>query len=270
MQAQAHRRRRRVGVLTVLIVGAAVGSLAMSLVGEPVQARSSGIVNRSGNPDPAAGAGASCSGCHQPGAEQPTVTITAPDTAIGGEAVDITVTIDGGPGAVAGFNASVSGFTGQLIADDIETQVLQDQITHTGPKVFDQGQVSFSFEWVPPIQPSQETIYAAGISADNSGNNAGDAMNQHAHAIEVIAGDVAGDVTCTGTLDIVDAMVIAQYSALIRDDVAECPLNDPATELVSSRGDVDGNQNVNIVDALFIAQCSAAINNAFCPPPLAN
>ena len=74
-----------------------------------------------------------------------------------------------------------------------------------------------------------------------------------------------GDPNCDGKVDIVDALVIAQFAARIRTEVAQCPLGDVALELYGGAADVDVSGSVDIVDALVIARCSAGLPAILCP-----
>lgn len=73
-----------------------------------------------------------------------------------------------------------------------------------------------------------------------------------------------GDVSCTLGVNISDALLIAQYSAGIRDDIATCPLPDPVTQINADVGDVNGDNQTDIVDALIIAQCTTGVINPNC------
>lgn len=73
-----------------------------------------------------------------------------------------------------------------------------------------------------------------------------------------------GDVTCNATVDVTDAMVIAQYDAGTRENAESCPIIDPATQLNLGAADFNGDAKADVVDALLIAQCSVGITNPFC------
>ncbi len=75
-----------------------------------------------------------------------------------------------------------------------------------------------------------------------------------------------GDVGCDGQANIVDALLIAQYSVGNRQLEPSCPLDDPAKSVAPS-GDVDNDGEMTIVDALLIAQCTVSIPNIACPNP---
>lgn len=235
----------------------------MGLFSEPVQARSTGFVDRSGNPD--TGDGQTCTSCHLPGAVEPGISITAPTSVEGGETIDLAVTISGGPGVIGGFNASFSDFAGTLLADDIETRIQSSQITHTGPKPFTGGAVRFRFSWTAPSEAGEVVLYAAGVSANQAGGNTGDGVASTSFVIDVQPAEILGDVNCTGDLNIVDALLVAQFAALVREDGGDCPLADPATQLAATRGNINQDATTNIVDALLIAQCAASIDLDVCP-----
>ena len=77
-------------------------------------------------------------------------------------------------------------------------------------------------------------------------------------------GELRGDVTCDVQVDILDALVIAQYVAGIRSDGGSCPLADPATELVLSAADADFSGDITILDALGVARCTAGLRSFAC------
>lgn len=74
----------------------------------------------------------------------------------------------------------------------------------------------------------------------------------------------AGDVNCSVAIDITDALVIAQFSASIRQDSGACPLSDNTVSINADAGDVNNDNRTDVVDALLIAQCAVGIPNVFC------
>lgn len=256
------QRRSQLSVAAALVLVAAVIVAVSSLFSEPVAARSTGIIDYSGNPD--AGEGSTCADCHGTNEPAPTVSIDLPETVVGGETIQVTVTIQGGPGVEAGFNASFADLAGEIdvAANDTRTQV--DQITHTSPKTMDENGATFSFFWTAPNEAGTVALYAAGLSTNGDGSSLGDAVGTAVASIEVQPANVLGDVNCSGELNVVDALVVAQFDAGIRTDGGSCPLNDPTTELVAANGDVNVDETTNIVDALLIAQCDAGIDNGYC------
>lgn len=87
---------------------------------------------------------------------------------------------------------------------------------------------------------------------------------------EAVPGEIGssnlGDLDCDGDVDVIDALVLAQYANGSRDDTGSCPLSDPLTQTNAARGDLNGDGRTTIFDALVIAQCSAGLINQYCPP----
>ena len=250
----------------LIVAGVLLASIAFvvvsSLFAEPVSARSTGIIDYSGNPD--AGEGATCADCHGNNEPQPTITIDLPETVVGGETVAVSVTITGGPGIEAGFNASFSDLVGELDIAANDTRIEADQITHTSPKTMDADGATFTFFWTAPNEAGTVAMYAAGLSTNGNGNFLGDAVGTAVQSIEVTAANLLGDVNCSGEINVVDALVVAQFDAGIRTDGETCPLEDPTTQLVAANGDLNVDESTDIIDALLIAQCDAGIDNGYC------
>jgi hypothetical protein len=74
-----------------------------------------------------------------------------------------------------------------------------------------------------------------------------------------------GDANCDGLVDIVDALVIAQYETRVRALVQQCPLGDAASELFEPAADVDDSGAIDIIDALVVARCTAGLPAPLCP-----
>ena len=250
-------------VLVSFVIVAAFLVAVSGLFAEPVDARSTGITGYSGNPD--AGEGATCADCHGNNEPKPIVSIGAPDSVVGGETIVVTVTITGGPGVEAGFNASVSDLAGEFDIVDSDTRIASNEITHTAPKTMGAEGATFTFTWTAPTEAGTASIYAAGLSTNGSGNNLGDAVGTAVRSVQVEAPSILGDVNCSGEVNIVDALMIAQFAARLRTDGVSCPLADQTRELLVAQSDVNGDQQTDIVDALVIAQCDAGLNNVLCP-----
>lgn len=75
---------------------------------------------------------------------------------------------------------------------------------------------------------------------------------------------IRGDVSCSAGVNIVDALMIAQYAALLRTPTESCPLADQASQLHAPSGDVNGDERINVVDALIVAQCITGAGNPAC------
>ena len=76
---------------------------------------------------------------------------------------------------------------------------------------------------------------------------------------------VAESVNCDNELDIIDALVVAQYDAAVRSEQYSCPLVDPASGINVATADVSGDGRVDVIDALTIAVCVAGGTNTACP-----
>ncbi len=74
---------------------------------------------------------------------------------------------------------------------------------------------------------------------------------------------VWGDVNCDTLLDVIDALVIAQYVVGIRSGVDGCPA-DQAGELHLGRADINSDGVIDVIDALEAARCDVGIASARC------
>ena len=128
----------------------------------------------SGNPG--TNNGATCAACHAPGAAAPRVTITGPQVLDAGTIADYTVTISGGPGATGGLGVSSSDGFGDFEATGTDVHVVGGELSHTQPKAFSQGEVSFGFRWRAPAHNGPVTLYAAGNSSNGQLNLLGDGI----------------------------------------------------------------------------------------------
>ncbi len=79
-----------------------------------------------------------------------------------------------------------------------------------------------------------------------------------------LAEPVRGDASCSDGVDVVDALLIAQYAARLRTDGGGCPLADMNSQINVAAGDVNGDGRTDIVDALTIAQCTVGLPNQHC------
>ena len=73
------------------------------------------------------------------------------------------------------------------------------------------------------------------------------------------------DANCSGTVDIGDALRIAQYSVGLLNLSSQCPLSDPTSQIYSGAADVNLDQAIDISDALLTAQCTVGQVNVACP-----
>lgn len=86
----------------------------------------------------------------------------------------------------------------------------------------------------------------------------------------VVATVTHGDVNCDNAVNIVDALLIAQFGAGNRTGTTTCPLADPLTQILEPTIDVNCDNSASIVDALLIAQYSVSNRTAETTCPLSN
>ena len=174
-------------VLVTLVVLLAVG-FSLILAGV-TNAFSTGIVGFSGK------TGSICSVCHS-GGQVPVVALSGPAAVTPGQVVNYTLTITSSnpiSQTAAGLNVATSDGILQSLGPD--TQTLNNEITHTGPKPNDaNGVASFTFAWTAPDTLGLVMMYAAGNSVNQNGANTGDAPNSTTKQIWVAA---PTDVTFT-------------------------------------------------------------------------
>ncbi|MCP3100656.1 hypothetical protein LZ198_17440 [Myxococcus sp. K15C18031901] len=137
--------------------------------------------------------GQSCmaSGCHSGGSSTPTVTIEGPATLATGQSGTYTLVIKGGPGTRAGFNVAVDGNGGSLTAGS-GSKKLSEELTHTAPKAFSNGEARFDFTLVAPANATSLTLFGSGNSVNGNGAETGDASAEAKLVVKVGGGDSGG------------------------------------------------------------------------------
>ncbi len=98
------------------------------------------------------------------------------------------------------------------------------------------------------VQAGQSYTFDLGLTPAGSGN---------------VFADVA-NTDCDGDVSIIDALVIAQYTAGLRSDAATCPLPDPSTQINAANADMNLDGVTDIIDALLVSQCDAGLATPFC------
>ena len=120
------------------------------------------------------GVGCTCHSSQRDNAVQ--VTITGPDTLIKGQSGEYQIRLSGGAAVQGGFN--VASFLGSLNPVDASAQLMAGEITHTSPKSFSGGSVSWSFNYTAANQVYTDTIFSAGNSVNGDGfSNSQDKWN---------------------------------------------------------------------------------------------
>ena len=93
------------------------------------------------------------------------ITLSGPASVAAGSNTLYTIQISGGPAMTGGFN--VAAFQGALGASQAGTKILSGEITHTTPKAFSAGSVSWQFSYQAPASAGSDTLYTAGLSSNN-------------------------------------------------------------------------------------------------------
>lgn len=104
------------------------------------------------------------------------VIISGPDSLAQGSTAEYTITLTGGAGHSAGFNAAARN--GLLSVSDTSVKKIDTELTQTSPKVFTNDTVRWKFAYTAPAAIMTDTLYAVGLSADGNGYpSAGDLWN---------------------------------------------------------------------------------------------
>ena len=113
--------------------------------------------------------------CHSSVTPAVVVTITGADSLTPNMQSTYTVTIKGGPLVAGGIDIAVSAGTLAIVTSDL--QLSSSELTHTSPKLAASGAVTFQFKYTAPASLGTQTIYATGLSANNTGGSSGDQYN---------------------------------------------------------------------------------------------
>ncbi len=168
----------------VVCVGVVGGLILWLGLGAPLQAYNLGINGHSGNP--ATNFGMSCNACHG-GGSQPTVFLTGPQTVDAGDTVIYTLSVQSAaPTLQTAAGLDVSATAGAFASLGPDTQLLEEEITHSTPKNNDAGGLAtFSFYWTAPPSAQVVTLYAAGNSVNMNNNPGGDDHANTTLSVEV-------------------------------------------------------------------------------------
>lgn len=157
-------------------------ALLLTLWSDPAVAFSTGQVQHSGSPDVG---GATCANCHTGGESAASISISAPSSVQVGETTTVTVSISGGPAAVAGFNAAFAGQVGSLTPVSADVQISAGEATHSAPQTIVGGQATFSFTWTAPSEAGTADLYVAAVSANGNGVTSGDSVASTTASIQI-------------------------------------------------------------------------------------
>lgn len=119
--------------------------------------------------------GSTCSSCHTGGAA-PTVMLAGPNTLIAGQTGNYTVTIAGGAGTNAGFDAALGGAnSGQAVfTPGAGAKLLNGEVVQSAAKAFAGGNATFTFAVKAPATAGVFTLSVAGLSGNGQTAASGD------------------------------------------------------------------------------------------------
>jgi hypothetical protein len=80
-------------------------------------------------------------------------------------------------------------------------------------------------------------------------------------------GEGSGDPNCDLVVNVVDALLIAQYSVGTRFDSGPCLFGQGGgqTQIDAAAADINRDAVANVIDALIVARCSVGIVSQWCP-----
>ncbi len=138
-----------------------------------------------------------CTSCHTNGAT--TVMILGPDQVLAHSENTYTLSISGdGPAVIGGLNvAALDG--GVLGLIDAATQLTTGEITHTLPKPFSSGTVSWDFTWTAPAVVGTYDIFGQGVNANNGQGNNNDFAGMTTFTVNVAAIPIPGAAVLFGS-----------------------------------------------------------------------
>ncbi|HYO55423.1 MXAN_6652 family MXYO-CTERM-anchored protein [Archangium sp.] len=173
----------------------AAGVLTVCLLSAPALANIAGTVGYSGKSN------MTCitSGCHSGGAA-PTVELSGPTSLAAGATGQYTLIIRGGAGVKGGMNVAVDNTAASLAAGSGLRKAM-NELTHSVPKSFSNGEVRFDFSMVAPPSAGTVNIFGAGNSVNGNGTEAGDGSAATSLAVTVTGSNEPKEETggCSST-----------------------------------------------------------------------
>ena len=238
--SKIYRRRLRTTARHQFGTPVCLGVLVVTflLVTRPVRAETSGISGFSGidNGKFCGNAGFSCHSTEDI-TREPTVRFEGPTRLDPGAVGTFRFVVESNAPETqiaAGLNVAASEGTFIVVAGQ-QTQLLDGEITHTGPKENDaSGEAAWEFQWQAPTAPGTYVLFGAGNSVDFFGSPSGDLAA--ITTVMVSVGDVAPTPTptpipcagdCNGNGSVaVNELIAAVNIALGSAAVETCPACD--------------------------------------------
>ncbi len=194
----------------------AAGVLSVCLLSAPAFAYPQGITGYSGK-----SAETTCNKCHYtvpPGGPAPTVEITGPTSLSAGSTGQYTLTIRGGPAVKGGLNVAVDNTAASLQAG-ADMSKANNELIHSKPKDFSNGEVRFDFSMVAPPDAGSVKIFGAGNSVNGDGDLGGDLSATTTLSVTITGSgeeEEAGGCSSTGGAPVLLFSLLAGSMTLLR------------------------------------------------------
>jgi len=211
----------------------------------PAAAVSTGISGTSGKQ------GANCVDCHSGGVD-PLVRLDGPRQVYADTLATFrfVVRTQSTRQQFAGFNAAASDGVLEPVFGE-GAHVENGELTHDAPKGAVADETEWAFTWRAPPAAGEETIFAAGLSANGTGTRSGDGTGLLQVSVTVLSGPEPGDANCDKTLSAADLIAIARSIAV--DTPEGCDGADANCDGMIDAADVESGTK-----ALFDAEVDAA------------
>jgi hypothetical protein len=192
--------------------------------------------------------------CHH-GGIAPEVRFEGPQSVIAGALVTFRFVVQSQSASqtIAGFNVAASGGTLDAL-DGQDERVEFEELTHNAPQGNVAGEATWEFAWRAPISSGPQTLFGAGLSANDNGTNSGDAAAATMLAVTVTPAAQSGDANCDGGLAAAD--VVAMVARLPDGVPSTCSLAD-----TDCNGTVDQNDVAALIALLFDPTVAALCTN---------
>ena len=129
--------------------------------------------------------------CHSSQNNAVTVTISGPDTLLPTMQGTYTVKITGGPMVSGGVDIASSTGTLAIVTSDLKAS--SGELVHKSAKIASSGSVTFQFKFTPSSTIGNQTLYATGISCNNTGGTGGDQWNFAANKIVKVVATLSAE-----------------------------------------------------------------------------
>lgn len=165
--------------------------------------------------------GAACESCHD-GGVPPSIRLEGPRQLRAGAMATYRFVVEAESPAqtVAGLDVAASAGQFDVLAGQ-DTRIIFGEVVHNAPQTKTDGVAFWDFVWQAPTQLGSQTIFASGLSANDDGTSAGDAVASLMALIDVVGPPCIGDCDGDGRV-LVHEMIRGVRIALGRDPAVAC------------------------------------------------